>query len=103
MASGLFIYHPEVERDLLFSAQARELVDRAGERIAAQAAADAPHRTGAGAASIDSQTRLTPHGWEARVSWTRRHYYMYFHERGTVRMPARPFLRPAIDKARGRI
>jgi HK97 gp10 family phage protein len=103
MATSRFVYHPEVEHEILFSAQARELVDRAGDAIAEEAATDAPKRTGLGAASIRSESRLTPTGWEARVSWTKRHYYLYMHEQGTVHMPARPFLVPAIERARGRI
>lgn len=98
-----FIYHADVEREILFSGQARDLVDRVGTIIAREAADDAPKDSGAGARSIQSVPRLTPDGWQARVSWTRRHYYLYMHEKGWQYRPAKPFLRPAIDRARGQI
>jgi HK97 gp10 family phage protein len=99
----IFTYHPEIERELLFTPEARDLVEMVGDLIAEQAAGDAPKDTGAGAGSIQAVTRLGPNGWEARVSWTKARYYMYFHERGTVHLPARPFLRPAREAARGLI
>jgi len=55
----------------------------------------APKRTGAGAASIHTDAVLAD-TWEANTSWDQLHYYMRFHEFGTSRMPARPFLRPAF-------
>lgn len=97
----IFIYRPEVERALRFSPEMRDTVDLVGGLIAEQAESDAPKATGEGAGSIQSVPRLGPNGWEARVSWTKARYYMYFHERGTVHLPARPFLRPAQDAARG--
>jgi HK97 gp10 family phage protein len=100
-SNPIFVYHPEVERSLLFTSEARDMVDLVGDLIAEQAAADAPRRTGLGADSIQSVPRLGPNGWEARVSWTRKRFYMYFHERGTVYLPERPFLRPAQEAARG--
>lgn len=99
----IFIYRPEVERALRFSSEMRDTVDLVGTLIAEQAEGDAPKRSGLGAGSIDSVPRLGPDGWETRVSWTRERYYMYFHERGTVHLPARPFLRPAREAARGLI
>jgi HK97 gp10 family phage protein len=64
---------------------------------AAQAAA--PKRTGAGAASIHAEAILDGGEWVVDVSWTRERYYMYFHERGTRYMHARPFLVPAFGDA----
>lgn len=68
-----------------------------GERVAAGARSAAPRRTGAGAESIHAEPHpgIRP---EVRVSWSRDNYYMYFSERGTVHMPARPFLVPALDR-----
>lgn len=104
--SEYFKYHPEGERVILSSMQWRDLLQHVGDRIAADAREHAPrsarHSRG-GAASIHAETSLGPNGWEARVSWTRQHYYMYFTEKGTVHMPARPFLRPALDRARGSV
>lgn len=68
-----------------------------GERIAAEARSRAPRRTGQGADSIhaEPQPGTAP---EVHVSWERDKYYMAFQERGTVRLPARPFLIPAADR-----
>ncbi len=62
------------------------------------ARADAPKRTGAGAASIRSESSLTDTDPGVRVSWERDRYYMRFHEQGTKYLPARPFLVPALDR-----
>jgi HK97 gp10 family phage protein len=66
----------------------------------AEAARDAaPKSTGAGAASIHAELVQTYNGvYVARVGWDRDHFYMMFHELGTSRMSARPFLRPALDR-----
>lgn len=59
----------------------------------------APYETGAGSASIRADALLGAGGWEVRSSWDRDHYYMYFHERGTKYLDARPFLVPAWEGA----
>jgi HK97 gp10 family phage protein len=64
-----------------------------GEKVAQRAAQNAPKRSGAGARSIHAEVV----GDEVRVSWDRDSFYMLFHELGTSRMSARPFLRPALD------
>jgi hypothetical protein len=56
------------------------------------ARARAPKDTGAGAASIHAETVFNSGEWTARVSWDREHYYMGFHQLGTVSLPAQPFL-----------
>lgn len=56
----------------------------------------APKRTGAGARSIHVEAVLDGDMWEARASWDQEHYYMRFHEMGTRKMGAHPFLRPAF-------
>jgi HK97 gp10 family phage protein len=103
--SEYFRYHPEGELEILSSGQWRDLLQQVGDRIATDARQDAPvgHPSRGGAASIHAETVRGPNGWEVRVSWTRSHYYMYFSEKGTVHMPARPFLRPALDRARGSV
>ena len=64
-----------------------------GEQVAGRAAMAAPKATGEGARSI----RPERVGAVVRVSWDRDHFYLGFHELGTSRSPARPFLRPALD------
>jgi hypothetical protein len=70
-----------------------------GEKIAAEARAGAPRRTGAGADSIHAEPQPGPEP-EVRISWERDRFYMTFHERGSVHLPARPFLVPAADRYR---
>jgi HK97 gp10 family phage protein len=61
------------------------------------AQAAAPKRSGRGAASIGAE--IVYEGVPAvRVGWDVTHYYMRFHELGTKHLPARPFLRPAVDR-----
>jgi HK97 gp10 family phage protein len=101
-----FTYRPDGEREILSSAQWRDSLQQVGNRIAADARQSAPRRargSQGGAASIHAETRMTPRGWEVRISWTKSHYYMLFREKGTVHEPARPFLRPALDRARGNV
>lgn len=63
-----------------------------------RAAAHAPKNTGRGAASIRAEAVLDGPEWTARISWDRDHYYMYFRERGTRQLPARPFLVPTLEE-----
>jgi HK97 gp10 family phage protein len=94
-------YREAGERELMTSGYVREVMQGIGDRIAADASEHAPHRSGAGARSIHAVTELGPNGWEVRIGWSRPSYYLGFHETGTVYMPARPFLVPALDRARG--
>lgn len=100
MADVRVDYHDAAERELASSSQARTLMQDLGDHIAHTAAAGAPRRTGAGAASIHAETDLAPAGWQVRISWDQRHYYLTFSEVGTEHMHARPFLRPALERAR---
>ena len=70
-----------------------------GDAIANLARDAAPRLTGEGADSIhaEPQPGVDP---EVHVSWERQRYYMFFHERGTKHLPARPFLIPAADRYR---
>lgn len=72
-------------------------LSRVGGQIADRARAAAPKDTGAGAASISHEVAADSDGAEVRVSWDSAHSYMLFNELGTSKMPARPFLRPALD------
>ena len=70
-----------------------QLLPTLGDDVAKRAARDAPKDSGAGARSIRAEIV----GDEIRVSWNRDHFYMFFHEVGTSKKSARPFLRPALD------
>lgn len=83
------------------SVDVRDLLIESAQPIEGGAKVLAPKRSGAGAESIRSEPVLDGLDWTVRISWDRDHYYMYFHERGTVRMPARPFLEPALEAAIG--
>lgn len=76
----------------------RLVLEAEGEKVAQRAKAGAPRDSGAGAASIHSEI-VEGYGGalHARVSWDKDSFYLFFHEVGTSRMPARPFLRPALD------
>jgi hypothetical protein len=93
-------YHESAERALTVSGDMRDFMQHVGDGIARDARAAAPKHTGAGALSIHGETALGPHGWEAKVSWSEPRYYMTFSETGTVHMAARPFLVPALERAR---
>lgn len=73
-------------------------VQHDADPVVAGARADAPKATGAGAASIRSEVDFSHLEPAVAISWDRDHYYMFFHERGTRYMPARPFLVPAVDR-----
>lgn len=78
------------------------LLSRVAEPIVREAQARAPKRTGKGAESIHAEATTDP-GVKTRqrvrathISWDRDHFYMYFHEKGTQQLPARPFLVRAV-------
>ncbi|MET8908386.1 HK97-gp10 family putative phage morphogenesis protein [Micromonospora sp. NPDC004551] len=95
--------HERAVREVASSEDLRDLLMETGEPIEQRAAGLAPKRTGAGAASIRREPVLDGFAWTVRISWDREHYYMYFHDRGTERLPARPFLEPALEAAIGGI
>lgn len=68
------------------------------EPVVRGAQADAPKRTGAGAESIHSEVDLSHLEPGVAIGWERDRFYMFFHERGTRYLPARPFLVPALDR-----
>lgn len=88
--------------DILTAEGMRNLLNDAGAAVAVEAARYAPKLTGEGAKSIHHWLVVGRGGrLEARVSWDHHlRYYMSFHELGTVNLPARPFLRPALYAAR---
>jgi len=89
----------EAVEDFYTGAKMKAMLLGRGTDVAERARAAAPRRTGAGADSIQALPRTqggTHSEAQVRVSWARIYYYMYFHERGTVTLPARPFLVPAL-------
>ena len=97
----------ELERALVRAsdAVAREsLVEAtaAGAKVIVESARRrAVKATGRGAESIHaSVTERSRFGVTQAIGPTKRAFYMRFLEFGTVKMPARPFLRPALDEER---
>lgn len=95
------VLHPEAIKQYGRSPGVHTLLgDIVGPAIAEDAAAMAPKRTGAGAASIHSELVEDASGPVVRVSWDKAHFYMGFAELGTSRQSATPFLRPAAERHR---
>lgn len=86
-----------VLKRLVDSADVERGMLRVGDRVAERAAQAAPKRSGEGAASIHAEVANDSDGRHVRVSWSAERFYMLFVEIGTSQMPARPFLRPALD------
>ena len=74
-----------------------EMLLDAADPIITRAKAIAPRRTGEGAASIHGEPVLDGPDWTVRVGWDRDHFYLYFHDRGTEKLAARPILEPALE------
>lgn len=83
-------------RALSSSDDMRDLLMEEAEPVERRMEMLAPKRTGAGARSIRREPVLDVESWVVRISWTRDHYYLYFHDRGTVNMRATPFLEEAL-------
>jgi len=77
----------------------RMLMERAAP-IVREAQAHAPRLTGAGGDSIRADKDRDAEGTTVHITWEREFYYMYFHERGTRLLPARPFLVPTLEGLR---
>ncbi len=88
-------------REVAASLELRDLLLESAEPIEAAEKAGAPKDTGAGAESIRSDPVLDGPAWTVRIAWDRAHYYLYFHDRGTKFLPARPFVEPALEAAIG--
>ena len=79
----------------------RRALMRAMEPVKQAAIAQAPILTGNLRTNIVKRTSIPKAGnsftAEARVSVLSDAFYGMFHEFGTVKLPARPFMRPAVD------
>lgn len=80
---------------------------RAGSNVVRDDARNRAPRgeTGRGEKSIVSSVKVTGRQATATIGFKSKGagYYIRFHETGTSKMPARPFLRPAADANTGRI
>lgn len=79
----------------------RAVVPIINVRMIADMVRAAPKDSGAGAKSIHAEEFIDEHGYPAsRIGPDSAHFYMVFHEFGTEKMPAHPFMRPAAKKRR---
>lgn len=87
------------------SGKALARADAAGAEVIVERAQElAPKDTRAGAKSIAAeQESVGPTRAVYSVGPDRRHFYMRFHEFGTVKMAATPFLRPALRDQKAEI
>lgn len=100
MGAGDFVFTPNRSAiaDLAFDEDTEDfLEDEVGDPLAEKARAGAPRKTGAGAASIQAVVGEDSESSFVDVSWDAEHDYLRHHEEGTEDMPARPFLRPALE------
>jgi HK97 gp10 family phage protein len=100
-------YLPQGEKILAIGPELRSVLQHVVDEVAADVARGAPrapgrgHARGAhGADTVIGVVREIPGGWEGRVAWAKSAYYLRMHDRGTVHMPARPFVKPAIERRR---
>lgn len=78
---------------------AREEMQRRGEMVANRARAQAPHRTGAGGASIIAEPVIAPLvGWTCDIGWDHRHTYMRYTDRGTKYIRAQYYMERALEQ-----
>jgi HK97 gp10 family phage protein len=86
--------------ELVVGREVRDMIRDRAVPVERAAKAAAPRRSGWGAHSIHTELVLDGDDWEADISWSWPDaYYMYWHERGSRQMPARPFLEPALKAA----
>lgn len=99
MAFGVrVIWNPDAELALAHNPALLAELLHAAQPVVEAARAAAPKRTGAGAASIHAEVVSTAGQAEIDISWSRDRFYLKFSELGTRKMPARPFLVPALDR-----
>lgn len=88
----VFNHFPEIAAQLPMLTH--ELLDEAAEAVAVEARANVPVATGELRDSIVTEVEKT------RALVLVKKFYGLFHEFGTVKMAARPFLTPAAEKMR---
>lgn len=97
MADVRVVVHEGPIAALAYDPGMREALLDAAAPVVGGSQGRAPKLTGAGAASIHAEPVLDGPEWTARISWSRERFYMYWHERGSVSLPARPFLVPTLE------
>lgn len=75
-----------------------ELLEAYGQQVATRARANAPKRSGAGAASIHVEVVIERGELVALISWDETHAYMRFTDLGTRYISARHYLEQALNR-----
>lgn len=75
-----------------------ELLEEQGQLddVVAELKKYCPKDTGKGAESIGYELDESGEFWH--VSYSKEHFYLYFIEVGTEKLPARPWIRPVADR-----
>jgi len=99
--AGRFVRNPSGERALLnqVTQRAKDNMQSAVDHVASQARAKAPKRSGLLASEIAGEVSIEKGVVIGRVGVIKRRagaFYWRFIERGTSKMAAHPFLRPAL-------
>ncbi len=97
MADERVVVDDRAIEDLAGSLDVLQVLLDAADPIIDRAQGRAPKRTGEGAASIHGEPVLDGPDWTVRIGWDRDHFYLYFHDRGTEKLAARPILEPALE------
>lgn len=96
MAKVHFVLDPAFEPAILRSSQMRDLLTDYGDEVAEQMFDSAPFRTGALRRDITVETNYTASALTVRV--VSHDFKTLWHEFGTKKMPAHPFMRPALAR-----
>ena len=86
-------------RDIVGSADVRDLLLEVADPIVDGARTLAPKRSGLGARSIHAEDVHDGFEWTVRIGWTTERYYMRFQDEGTQYIDARHFLELALEGA----
>lgn len=92
------VHEDAIER-MVVSPDTRVMLLSAAQPVVNAAKSRAPRATGRGAEGIHAEVVLDGHELAALVSWEQEEFYMYWHEKGSRMLPARPFLVPALRAA----
>ncbi len=100
-------YFDKTERLIAVGPELRQAMQDLVDDIADDARPDAPRSSGPGhargrhaAETMRGEVVAVAEGWRGYVGWPRPAYYLLMHEKGWIHGPARPFLRPAVERRR---
>jgi hypothetical protein len=86
--------NPQAVREIATGPDLYRFLSRIAVDLADDLQAHAPHKTGAGARSIQADVVLTPGGWVAVASWDSAHFYL------SIQDKRHPFAEAALQRLR---